>query len=190
MSLTLNEIFASENEIYRTLGKNISTSIHVCLPCVVQSYNPQKRTVEVQPLIREKVTNQQGIISYVEYPLLINVPVVFPQAGNFVISFPIQKGDECIVIFSDLSYDFWWEKGNVQNPVELRRHDLSDGLAIFGIKNQMKQANDSGASSSNLKLYNSSTGTAIEVMDSDIRFTYSGGQITMSQIVSRLNPEE
>ena len=82
-----------------------------------------------------------GIIKYVQYPLLINIPILFQQVGGYVISFPIKKGDECLVIFSDLSIDNWWLKGNVQNPVEIRRHDLSDGIAIFGLKNQEKLKN-------------------------------------------------
>lgn len=44
--------------------------------------------------------------------------------------FPIIPGDECLVVFSDLSIDNFWLNGNVQNPVESRRHDLSDGIAI------------------------------------------------------------
>ena len=29
-----------------------------------------------------------------------------------------------------MSIDNFWEKGSLQNPVEVRRHDLSDGIAI------------------------------------------------------------
>ena len=69
-------------------------------------------------------------IQYVQLPLLVNVPVVFPGSSDFELKFALEQNDECLVLFSDLSIDNFWEKGSLQNPVEVRRHDLSDGMAI------------------------------------------------------------
>ena len=110
------------------------------MPCVVQAYNKEKQTVDCQPLIRDRIIQETGQIQYVQYPLLINVPVVQYTFGSAKLRFPIKEGDECLVIFSDLAIDNWWIEGSIQNPVEQRRHDLSDGFAIFGITNLKKQA--------------------------------------------------
>ena len=69
-------------------------------------------------------------IQYVQLPLLVNVPVVFPGSSDFELKLILKQNDECLVLFSDLSIDNFWEKGSLQNPVEVRRHDLSDGIAI------------------------------------------------------------
>ena len=58
------------------------------------------------------------------------MPVVFPGNSGYGIKFPVRKGDEVLVVFSDLSIDNFWKNGGVQNPIESRRHDLSDGIAI------------------------------------------------------------
>lgn len=121
----LNEKGAQNEELIR----EVMFRTRCCIPAIVQSYNQQKNTVECQPAIREKV-NLEGNESYVNMPLLIEVPVAFPGNAEYGIRFPINPGDEVLVVFSDLSIDNFWLYGNVQNPVEGRRHDLSDGIAI------------------------------------------------------------
>lgn len=130
MPLRVSGWTASENQIYENLINEAMFRTRCCIPCIVQSYNSENNTVECQPAIRERIINEDGTIQYIQLPLLINVPVVFPGSENFDIKFPLSKNDECLVFFSDLSIDNFWQKGSVQNPVEVRRHDLSDGMAI------------------------------------------------------------
>lgn len=130
MPLRVSGWTASENQIYENLINEAMFRTRCCIPCIVQSYNSDNNTVECQPAVRERIINEDGTIQYIQLPLLINVPVVFPGSENFDIKFPLSKNDECLVFFSDLSIDNFWQKGSVQNPVEVRRHDLSDGMAI------------------------------------------------------------
>ena len=130
MPLRVSGWTASENQIYENLINEAMFRTRCCIPCIVQSYNSANNTVECQPAVRERIINEDGTIQYIQLPLLINVPVVFPGSANFDIKFPLSKNDECLVFFSDLSIDNFWQKGSVQNPVEVRRHDLSDGMAI------------------------------------------------------------
>ena len=130
MPLRVSGWTASENQIYENLINEAMFRTRCCIPCIVQSYNSENNTVECQPAIRERIINEDGTIQYVQLPLLINVPVVLPGSVIFDIKFPLSKNDECLVFFSDLSIDIFWQKGSVQNPVEVRRHDLSDGMAI------------------------------------------------------------
>ena len=130
MPLRVSGWTASENQIYENLINEAMFRTRCCIPCIIQSYNSVNNTVECQPAVRERIINEDGTIQYIQLPLLINVPVVFPGSANFDIKFPLSKNDECLVFFSDLSIDNFWQKGSVQNPVEVRRHDLSDGMAI------------------------------------------------------------
>ncbi len=139
MGISVSDLVGGQDERIERMLQALQFNTHVAIPCVVQSFNATQRTVECQPTIRERVINEDNVITYVNYPVLVNVPVCFPQSTNAGITFPISRGDECIVLFQDGSIDNWWLKGNVQNPVEQRRHDLSDGIAIFGVNNQSKQ---------------------------------------------------
>lgn len=179
--MKISELYGSQQTIYSRLKSTFSFDFHVCLPGIIQKYDSAKQTVEVQPAIRERTIGQSGEVAYIKYPLLVNVPVVFPQSGNYSITFPITKGDECIVVFSDLSIDNWWLYGNVQNPIEQRRHDLSDGFAILGIKNQSKLKNINTKPQNNvLAIQNSVYGTGITIAEEDG---------TMTARVKRVDPE-
>ena len=196
--LGVSELYGGEQQVYQRLFNNFGFNIHVALPAVVQSYNSDTQTVEVQPTIRERVIQPNGQISYIEYPLLVNVPVAFPQASGYSITFPISKGDECLVIFSDLSIDNWWLNGNVQNPVEQRRHDLSDGIAIFGIINQKKLSAQRRPASDELAIYNSENGVGITIGQEDgsisAMVTRDGNRAletySFSQIILKLFPSD
>lgn len=171
--LTPKQLFGGAEQRNDAQRRNDAFNTHVCLPCIVQSYDREKRTVEVQPAIRERYVGEDGKIQYVNYPILVNVPVCFPSAGGYHISFPIKRGDECIVIFSDVAYDNFWLHGNVQNPVEQRRHDLSDGLAFFGFVDQDKIVKEEYKEKQNcLCLYNETTGTGISIDSLGITFDY------------------
>jgi len=52
--------------------------------------------------------------------------------------------------------DAWWQSGGIQQPIELRMHDLSDGFAIPGPRSQPRVV--TGISSANARLVND-TGT-------------------------------
>lgn len=169
MSLTVSQLYGDEVSREQALRKQIGFSTHVALPAVVQSYDFQKQTVEAQPTIRERIVNEDKQIQYIQYPLLINVPVAFPQVGSFQFTFPISAGDECLIIFSDLSIDNWWLNGNVQNPVEQRRHDLSDGIAVFGLMNQsrLQRQEKPAYPSDGMALINTQNGTAVGIGTGD-----------------------
>lgn len=113
----------------------VKASVRVALPGIITAYDETSQTVSVRPAIREQL-NIDGQTRYEEVPLLIDVPVVMPRAGGYVLSFAPREGDECLVVFSDLCIDSWWQSGGVQNPFEMRRHDFSDGFAILGVWSQ------------------------------------------------------
>lgn len=132
------------------------TMVWTALPGIVQSFDPQALTCEVQPAIKGRMTTEKGI-ELVNMPLLLDCPVVFPHAGGCSLTFPIQPGDECLVVFSSRAIDFWWQLGGIQPPAEARMHDLSDGFVIPGPYSQSRKI--SGVSTSALQL-RSDDGTA------------------------------
>ena len=112
--------------------------------------------------------------------------MVFPGSVNFDIKFPLSKNDECLVFFSDLSIDNFWQKGSVQNPVEVRRHDLSDGMAIpcmMSIPRRKVKPKASIVVDSNGEItfkgrFGSFTGTQLHKLISHIHIDSMGGDTT------------
>ena len=69
-----------------------------------------------------------------EYPLLMKCPAIVLGGGVAHLTFPIAKGDPCVVFFADRDMDTWIETGVVDSPPNSERvHSLSDAIALVGI---------------------------------------------------------
>jgi hypothetical protein len=137
-----SERAADFEESLRLALKGQSLITYNSMVCIVSKVNLAHGTIEAQPAVQAFVTTlnaaKQPQQNYVDMPLLVDVPVIMMNGGNFMISMPVKVGDECLVVFSDRCIDNWWANGGVQPQVdkrgigELRFHDLSDGFAIIG----------------------------------------------------------
>ena len=165
--ITIEERLNKLEGLISSLLDGVNAGIRVALPAKVTGFNASKQTVSCIPLIRELV-NINGKVSYKELPELQDVPIVVPRAGNWAITLPIKTGDECMVIFQDLCIDGWWSRGGIQNWNDLRRHDLSDAIAIFSPWSQPNAI--SSYSSSNLE---------IRSLDNTIKISFSESGVTM-----------
>jgi len=117
----------------RTAIQGEISELWTAMPGIVNSVDFTKMTCTIQPAIRGLYTNFKGVQTWVDLPLLLDVPIVFPAAGGFVLTLPLAEGDEVLVVFGARCIDAWYQNGGNQNvQVELRMHDLSDGFCIPG----------------------------------------------------------
>lgn len=138
------------------------SSLWSAMPGIVQSVDLTKMTCVVQLAIQGTIQLENGQTQAQTYPLLADVPIVFPGAGGFVITFPLAAGDEVLVVFASRCIDAWWQNGGIDNrPMETRMHDLSDGFAIPGPRSQPKKV--SGISSTALQIRNDAGTSYIEI---------------------------
>lgn len=121
-----------EAEIYRVAFESGQSGLWTSLPAIVQSFKAAQGTCTAQPTVKARVRGKAGDYAWVALPLLVDVPIVFPGAGGFLVTFPVKQGDECLIVFASRCIDGWWQQGGIQTQAELRMHDLSDGFAIPG----------------------------------------------------------
>ena len=117
-------------EEIRALKQNILSSLHCALPGTVVSFDTESQTAVIQPVVKHcpvssRPTEGSGEISL---PLLRDVPVFMP------VSFEVNEGDACLVIFADIDIDAWFETGEAEVPASGRMHSLSDGFAFVGFR--------------------------------------------------------
>ena len=84
-----------------------------------------------------------------------------------MLAFVPKPGDECLVVFADGCIDSWWADGGVQDQDDLRRHDLSDGFAVFAPWSQPNKP----------KLPDS--GISMQSDDGNVRVHINGGNIAI-----------
>lgn len=99
----------------------------------VESYDPQTQTASVLPVVRRPLKAADGHVGHEDLPVLPNVPVLQPRAGGFFVHLPVVVGDTVLVVFTSDSFAMWRESGAVTNPGDLRRHSLSNAVAIPGV---------------------------------------------------------
>ncbi|EHF8259117.1 hypothetical protein B8Z58_005063, partial [Enterobacter roggenkampii] len=135
MPASLNSQIGSKEQYNAELVQKVFSTLKVAMPGVIESFDPDSVTASVRPAIKgyDGGTEDDG---WIELPLLVDVPVIFPRGGGCTLTFPVKAGDECLLIFADRCIDFWWQNGGVQKPVDMRMHDLSDAFAIVGPQSQ------------------------------------------------------
>jgi Phage protein Gp138 N-terminal domain len=107
------------------------------MPGIVKDVNFLAMTCTVQPAIQGVYTNDTDSQTYINLPLLVDVPICFPSAGGFLLTLPLKANDEVLIVIASRCIDSWWQSGGVQPPMEMRMHDLSDGFAIPGPRSQV-----------------------------------------------------
>lgn len=116
--------------------------INTCYPAKIVSYDPKTQLATCKLQVEDYYT---GIdYSYRKQPasLLIDVPVMIPQAGGWMLTFPVKEGDDCLVLFAQKGYDHWLYSGASETglingrptPDHYREYDYRDAICIMGIR--------------------------------------------------------
>ena len=113
--------------------KELLSSLHCALPGIVTAFDPVTQTATVQPAMRSRLSGSSDTLLL---PLIHDIPVFFPGSRHAAMTFPIEPGDECLLIFADSAIDRWFETGEAEAPESMRHHDLSDAFAFVGFRSR------------------------------------------------------
>lgn len=98
---------------------------------VVQEFYPENLTVQVKIADKKVIgLNPDGSQILKEYPL-IYAKVCY---CNPFLTYPLMQGMECILLFNDREIETWFINGGSNIQAYPRMHDLSDAIAIVGIR--------------------------------------------------------
>lgn len=68
------------------------------------------------------------------YPLLVDCPVICLGGGTAALTFPIQTGDECLILFNDRNIDNWFNSNINSSPATARMHSFTDAIILVGLR--------------------------------------------------------
>jgi phage baseplate assembly protein gpV len=125
-----SERYNDPEESFRLAYKGEQSKMWTSIPGIVDSVDLDTQTLSVQPSIQGIVLDEESNATNVNLPLCVDVPIVWPRAGGFSLTFPIKAGDEVLLVFASRCIDSWWQNGGVGSQAELRMHDLSDGVQL------------------------------------------------------------
>lgn len=123
-------------EVIQLAIRQSSSALRVSMPGRIVKFYPATQTADVQPLITESSEDSSGEITESPIEIIQAVPVQFAGGGGFMITVPVAVNDPCWLTFSDRSIDRWFARGQLVDPVDVRRHHLSDAVAILGVRSK------------------------------------------------------
>ena len=125
----------AERERVRTQAERIDTN--TMLLAKVVSFDPEKQQakIKLQHMQYHPVPGStKDEVQPVEYPELLEVPVMQTRGGKFDFTKPIKEGDGGMVIFASRSMDKYYKDDEIGEPESLRLHDLSDAVFVPGFE--------------------------------------------------------
>lgn len=123
------EVVPTFAEVFKEALNASKMETRVAMPAEVIKYDHKKQAVDVRPFFQRKGADGKSS----EAPIIYNVPVAFPRAGDAFISMPIEKGNSIMLIFADRSMDKWLSSGAHGDPEDTRAHHISDAIALPGL---------------------------------------------------------
>ena len=113
------------SDIFRNSVYSVLNNVNTALPAIIVSSDPITNKASVQPAL-----NKAYLSGAEPMPILESVPIMFPNN----ITFPVNTGDYVLLIFCQRSLDLWLSKGGQVTPDDPRKFDLSDAIAITGLR--------------------------------------------------------
>ena len=130
---------ASLKDILDLLKKDIMLSLNCHAIATVQTFDAANQTITATMnysktyIQADPVSGAYGEVA-INYPLLVDCPVVILKGGDTALTFPIKSGDACLIFFNDRDIDNWFKNGvTTQPPNSARLHAFSDGIAMVGL---------------------------------------------------------
>lgn len=95
--------------------------------------------IDVQPVVNKKYIDGEIL----EYPEILSVPVQFPSSSTSALTFPINQGDNVLLVFNQKGLDVFKSGAtSAHDPIDMRSFDKRDAIAIPCVNPFSKSIND------------------------------------------------
>lgn len=111
------------------------SELHTSFPARVLAYDVEAQTVDLRPALQREVPTEDPANpwGFDRLPDLYGVPLMWPRAGGFAITFPIKPGDWVEVSCAEQCTHVWRDKGDAPSQVGLNDpHGLNGTVAKPG----------------------------------------------------------
>lgn len=140
----------------------------------VEFFDPILQTVKATINYKKTYFEKDLLGNYspklIDYPVIIDAPVITLGGGNGALTFPIASGDECIIFFNDRDIDNWFSGSSGSAVATGRLHSFSDAIILIGprsMANVLLNLNMDGP-----ELRTEDGVAKVAVTDSDVKLTY------------------
>ena len=138
------------------VARSVMEEMHTSIPGKIVIFDVDKGMATVKPYGTYKTEAGKMF----KYPLITGVPVIIPQcqSASICIAFPIQSGDECLIIISEQELDEWLSNASSENDM---RFDLTNAIAIPGLSKLVLPALKEACTNQKIIIANENTKLAV-----------------------------
>lgn len=116
---------------------DVLQSINCHAVAKVQSFDPDDQTLTATINYKKSLNGK-----LLDYPVLVDCPVVILSGGTAALTMPIAANDDCLILFNDRDIDLWFSSGQVGELASQRLHSFSDAIALVGLKSTLNSLDD------------------------------------------------
>ncbi len=104
------------------------SGMFVCMVAeVLNTSKLEQCRIDVKPIVNHEYKDS----TVVEYPPILSVPVQFPSSSTSALTFPINQGDNVLLVFSQKGLDVFKSGAtSAHDPIDMRSFDKRDAIAI------------------------------------------------------------
>ena len=116
------------------------SGMFVCMVAeVLNTGKLEQCRIDVKPIVNHEYKDS----TVVKYPTILSVPVQFPSSSTSALTFPINQGDNVLLVFSQKGLDVFKSGAtSAHDPIDMRSFDKRDAIAIPCVNPFSKSIND------------------------------------------------
>lgn len=137
-----NRIIVSEEQVFDLRFWKRALLMNTSIPAIINAFDPTTQRVSATPAIKAQYTSLDLEISYIDCPMITNIPLAVHRGNGLIITHPVEVGKLCTLIFSQRSIDNLLLDGTrAAQPFNgtgdftsrLRCMDMTDAMCFPGI---------------------------------------------------------
>lgn len=137
----------SLKDVLDQLRKSILLDLNCHHVGTVQSFNAEQQTATVTVNYKKtyyRLDAGTGLYAplLIDYPIMVDCPVICLGGANAALTMPIQQGDECLVLYNDRDLDTWFQGGSGAAVATPRLHSFADAVVLVGLRSLGKVLTD------------------------------------------------
>ena len=171
-NLSKEQNYHSLEEAWGFLLHQFKLGLNTALPGIIKTYNAKTKRAEVVPAILQTFTTGAPAKSL---PVIFDVPVIFPSAGGYTLTMPIQPGDSVLLVFSQRGLTHFKTKFTESLPTETALLSLPDAVAMVGFG----ALNITPATKSGCTLQDNAGHNAVVIEGDQVKVTKGNNTVTL-----------
>jgi hypothetical protein len=127
-NLNIEKQYDNFNDWLEFAIQQINKNMFVAVPAIINSYDASTRRAVAQIALKQVFTDG----TEQSYPLVSDVPILFPASSKFVIQMPLDKGDAVMLLFSQRGIGTFKQTLKEESPSKESFFSMHDAVAIVG----------------------------------------------------------